>query len=294
VAFKQSKYLQFLDKHYGSVMIAPAIIFTVLMIAFPLVYAVFLSFQEFSFGQLPAFIGLENFRMLFDDPVFWNGFRITAILFFGGMVVELIAGLYIAVLLDQEIKAIRWLRTLLMTPFVMPAVVIGMIWLVMLDPSIGFVNYVLESIGLEKSLWLSSPTLVLPTFILIDAWQWTPLVALILLGGLRSLPKEPHEAALADGATPVQIFRYVTLPLLRPTIFVAAMIRSIDLLRIFDTIYVTTEGGPGYSSTSLNIYAFKRGFDYFEMGYASSIMLSLLVLVVAVNIILVSTKKGFQ
>ena len=291
MSFKQSKYIQFLDEHYGSVMIGPAIIFTVVMIAYPLVYAVFLSFREFSLGQLPAFVGLENFRTLLHDPIFWNGFKITVVLFFGGMAVELIAGLYIAILLDQEVKAIRWLRTLLMTPFVMPAVVVGMIWLVMLDPSIGFVNYVLECIGLEKSLWLSSPALVVPIFILIDAWQWTPLVALILLGGLRALPKEPHEAAMADGATSFQIFRYVTLPLLRPTIFVAAMIRSIDLLRIFDTIYVTTEGGPGYSSTSLNIYAFKRGFDYFEMGYASSIMLSLLIVVVTVNIILVNAKR---
>lgn len=289
---KHSKVGQFFDEHYGIVMISPAILFTLLLIAFPLLYAVFLSFHEFAFGQSPEFIWFENYKHLLSDKVFWNGFRVTAILFFGGLTVELIFGLYIAILLDQEIKGIRWLRTLLMTPFVMPAVVIGMMWLVILDPSIGLVNFFLESIGLEKSLWFSSPTLVLPTFIMIDAWQWTPLVALILLGGLRSLPKGPYEAAIADGASSFQIFRYITLPLLRPTIFVAAMIRSIDLLRIFDTIYVTTEGGPGYSSTSLNIYAFKQGFDYFEIGFASSIMLSLFFIVVVVNLVLAFTKRS--
>lgn len=279
------------EQHAKWIMLSPALTYTLLLIAFPVVFALYMSLHQYAFGHPSSFVGLKNYHKLFLDPLFWNGFRITMILFVGGLLVELIAGLYIAILLDKEIKAMRWIRTLLLSPFVMPPVAVGMIWLVILDPSIGLANFLLESLSLPPSNWLASPKAVIPTLIMIDAWQWTPLVALIILGGLRALPTEPYEAAIVDGATSWQIFRYITLPLLRPTIFAAAMLRSIDLLRIFDQIYVTTEGGPGYSSMSLNIYAFKTGFEYFDLGYASAIMLSLLIIVIIINILLACFRR---
>jgi multiple sugar transport system permease protein len=153
---------------------------------------------------------------------------------------------------------------------------------VILDPSLGAANYLLSQLGLPRGDWLASPHWVVPTIALIDTWQWTPFVALIVLGGLQTLPSEPYEAAYLDGATPFQVFVHITLPMLRATLLTAAILRSVDLLRFFDTIYITTQGGPGNSSTTLNIYAYKRGFEFFDIGYASAIMIALLGLVLAI------------
>jgi len=182
-------------------------------------------------------------------------------------------------LLDRSVWGRGLLRTILISPFVMPSVVVGMMWLVILDPSIGAANYLLESLALPRSTWLASPLLVVPTIALIDTWQWTPFVALIILGGMQVLPIEPYEAASIDGARRWQTFWYITLPLLRPAMITAATLRSVDLLRFFDTIYITTQGGPSNASTTLNIYAFRVGFEFFDIGYASAQMITLLAIV---------------
>jgi multiple sugar transport system permease protein len=155
-------------------------------------------------------------------------------------------------------------------------------WLVLLDPSLGPANYLLELLGLPKSDWLANPSIVVPVIALIDTWQWSPFIGLIVLGGLQALSEEPFEAAFLDGATRAQVFRYLTLPMLFPTLMTAATLRSVDLLRFFDIIYVTTQGGPGSASTTLNIYAYKRGFEFFDMGKASAIMIVLLLLVLVI------------
>jgi multiple sugar transport system permease protein len=168
----------------------------------------------------------------------------------------------------------------------MPSVVIGMMWMVVLDPSIGAANYLLQLMGLPPSTWLSSPHLVIPVIILIDTWQWTPFVALLVLGGVQTLPRSVYEAAGVDGISRRQVFLYITLPLLGPTLMTATVLRSVDLLRFFDLIYIVTNGGPGNASLTLNVYAFQRGIDYFDMGYASTLMivLSLVVFVVVIGL----------
>jgi multiple sugar transport system permease protein len=165
------------------------------------------------------------------------------------------------------------------SPFMMPPVVAGMMWLVILDPSLGAANYILQAFGLPPSEWLASPTWVIPTVALIDSWQWTPYVALIVLGGLQSLPPSVYEAAQIDGASPFKTFQRITLPLLMPTIVTAIILRSVDLLRFFDIIYITTQGGPGNASNTLNIYGFRVGFEFFNIGYASALMLTLTAIV---------------
>jgi multiple sugar transport system permease protein len=173
----------------------------------------------------------------------------------------------------------------------MPSVVVGMMWLVILDPSLGAANFVLQSLGLPPSNWLASPWMVVPTIALIDTWQWTPFVALIVLGGLQVLPIEPYEAAAIDGARPWQTFWYLTVPLLRPSLLTAATLRSVDLLRFFDTIYITTQGGPSNASTTLNIYAFRIGFEFFDIGYASALMITLLTIVLGAVMVFAQLRK---
>jgi len=201
-------------------------------------------------------------------------------------VLQLVLGTYLAVLLFNAKRLSGIVRSLFISPFMMPPVVAGMMWLVILDPSLGAANYVLTALGLPPSDWLASPTFVIPTIAFIDTWQWAPYVALIVLGGLQSLPPSVYEAAQIDGATPAKTFWRITLPLLMPTIVTAMILRSVDLLRFFDIIYITTQGGPGNASNTLNIYGFRVGFEFFNFGYASALMITLSVIVLGAVIAL--------
>ncbi len=260
-------------------MLVPAVAFTVLLIGIPFLYTIYLSFHEFTFGRQPVFNAGRDYLLMVQDRLFWNGLWITLDLYVLSLVLQMVFGLYLGLLLNRSIRGRGVLRTILISPFVMPSVVVGMMWLVILDPSLGAANYVLQSLGLPLSNWLASPWMVVPTIALIDTWQWTPFVALIVLGGLQVLPIEPYEAAAIDGARPWQTFWFLTVPLLRPSLLTAATLRSVDLLRFFDTIYITTQGGPSNASTTLNIYAFRIGFEFFDIGYASALMITLLAIV---------------
>ncbi|WJH37727.1 sugar ABC transporter permease (plasmid) [Aliirhizobium terrae] len=265
---------------------APAVIFTVAMIAFPVVYTIWLGFQSFSSSGEASYAGLSNYATLVKDGEFWNGLYVTFALYILSMILQLFFGIWLAMLLFHSKKLSGFLRSLLISPFMMPPVVAGMMWLVILDPSLGAANYLLEAAGLPASEWLASPTWVIPTVALIDTWQWAPYVALIVLGGLQSLPPSVYEAAQIDGASPTRIFWKITLPLLLPTIVTAAVLRSVDLLRFFDIIYITTQGGPGNASNTLNIYGFRVGFEFFNIGYASALMITLSAIVLVAVLML--------
>jgi multiple sugar transport system permease protein len=152
-------------------------------------------------------------------------------------------------------------------------------------------NYVLKKLGLTPQLWLSSLDMVLPSLMIVDIWEWTPMIALIVLAGMTTLPQEPYESALVDGASRWQIFRLITLPLLVPTIVVAMLLRMIDALKTFDLIYATTQGGPGIASETLNIYGYVLGFGFFKMGLGSALIMLFLLLVALVSLLFVYLRK---
>jgi multiple sugar transport system permease protein len=261
---------------------APAVLFTVGMIAFPVLYTVWLGFQTFSSTGRQSFAGLANYAKLAADHEFWHGLWVTLALYLLSLVLQLVLGIWLALILFHAKRLPGMVRSLFISPFMMPPVVAGMMWLVILDPSLGTANYILQRVGLPPSDWLASPTWVIPTVALIDTWQWAPYVALIVLGGLQSLPPSVYEAAQIDGASAFRTFRRITLPLLMPTIVTATILRSVDLLRFFDIIYITTQGGPGNASNTLNIYGFRVGFEFFNIGYASALMLTLTAIVFGV------------
>ena len=180
---------------------APAVVFTFLLIAFPFGYTIWMSLHEFSFGGTSTMTYGQNYLLMLDDAEFWNGLRITVVLYLLSLVMQLVLGTYVAILLHTSKRLSGIVRTLMISPFVLPPVVVGMMWLVVLDPSIGAANFLLTSVGLPRSDWLASPQWVIPTVALIDTWQWTPYVALIVLGGLQSLPSNVYEAAQIDGAS---------------------------------------------------------------------------------------------
>ena len=256
-------------------MMLPAVFFVAVMVIFPFGYALWLSLLDYKIGQTLSFVGLGNYKALAEDEQFWNGLRLTFILYAGAIVLQLVLGVALGLLL-QRLETFKGLiRTVLISPFMLPPVVVGMMSIVVLDPGMGVANFLLKSAGLPTSLFLASNDFVIFTVVMIDTWQWTPFVALIVLGGLQSLPTRVYEAAAIDGATGWRRFVYITLPLLGPTILTAAVLRSVDLLRFFDVIYITTQGGPGYASSTLNIYAYRKGFEFSDIGYASALMITL-------------------
>jgi multiple sugar transport system permease protein len=269
----------------------PAVVFTLALIAFPFGYTVWLSLQDVNMGSVPRFAGAANYVAMWRDVEFWNGLQITFGLYVLSLVLQLVLGTWVALLLHNAKRMSGLVRTLMISPFVLPPVVVGMMWLVILDPAIGAANWLLQEAGLPRSDWLASPLWVIPTVALIDTWQWTPYVALIVLGGLQSLPPNVYEAAQIDGASRARIFRRITLPLLLPTLVTAAILRSVDLLRFFDIIYITTQGGPGNASNTLNIYGFRKGFEFFEIGYASALMITLSTIVLGAVLVLTQARK---
>jgi multiple sugar transport system permease protein len=269
----------------------PAVIFVVLMVIFPFGYAFWLSLQDYRIGQAVKFIGIGNYTALIQDEQFWNGIKLTFILYITALILQLILGVGLGMLLHR-VQLMRGLvRTVMVSPFMLPPVVIGMMSIVILDPGMGVANYLLKAANLPTSLFLASTDYVIYTIVLIDTWQWTPFVALIVLGGLQSLPTKIYEAAAIDGATGWREFIYITLPLLGPTILTAAVLRSVDLLRFFDVIYITTQGGPGYASSTLNIYAYRKAFEFTDIGYAAALMITLSTIVFGVVLVFSQFRK---
>ena len=267
-------------------LVAPAVLFTLLLIAFPLLYTAWLSLQKVALGGGGSFVGAANYTHMLADGTFWNGLRVSFVLYALSLALQLVGGTYLALLLFNAKRMPNVLRSLLISPFMLPPVVAGMMFLVILDPSIGAANWLLQSVGLPPSAWLASPQWVVPTIALIDTWQWAPYVALIVLGGLQSLPPSVYEAAQIDGASAWRTFRRITLPLLLPTLATATILRSVDLLRFFDIIYITTQGGPADASDTLNVYGFRVGFEFFQFGYAAALAVTLTAIVLGAVLLL--------
>jgi multiple sugar transport system permease protein len=285
---------EFFERHFHRLLPLPAAATIASLIIFPLAFNVYMSFQSWfvSSATPPKFVGLQNFlEILGKDPRFWNSMWITTQFTLVTVGLELALGMAIALYLHKEFVGRGIVRTVMLLPMVSTPVAVALIWVIMFNPSLGILNYLLSLIGVKPILWLGHPRTALPSLIFMDVWKWTPFMVLILHSGLQSLPLTPFEAALIDGASRWQTFRYITLPLLRPTVAVALIFRTMDSLKTFDTIYVMTEGGPNNATEILNLYVFSAGFKYFHIGYAAALAVILLVFVLAVNLILIRARE---
>lgn len=286
--------LKWLDKYLKYVFTLPTIIFVLTMIVFPLVYTFQLSFFEWRLSRnVPReWVGLENYISLFSDERFlWAVLR--TLLFTGAAVMlQVIIGVTIALFLSREFWGKNGVKTMFLLPMVATPVAMALVWTLIYEPTIGIANLVLTNIGLPSLIWLGSESTALISLILVDIWQWTPMIMLITIAGVSALPIEPFESVLVDGATKWQTLWKITLPLLRPTITVAILLRLIDALKTFDIIYATTQGGPGFSTETLNILAYSYAFEYFHFGMASAILVLFfaLILIIAVLLILIKSK----
>jgi multiple sugar transport system permease protein len=283
---------QWLEQYPGAIFIGPAIVVLVLMLAFPFGYTAYLSlFDWFVASGPPRFAGLKNYIELLEDPRFLNAVVRTFEYTILAVVGEIVLGVALAVLMNRSFYGRGVMRTLLLLPMAATPVAIALVWLLMFDPATGVLNYLLGLVGLPASIWVNDPTLAIPALALVDIWQWTPLVLLIVLGGLASLPVEPYEAAKIDGASGLQTFIYITLPLLRPYIIVAALFRGIDALKTFDTIYVITRGGPAFASETLNLYIYSSAFEYLKMGYSSAMLVVFFLIVLGLSLVLIMVRR---
>ena len=177
------------------------------------------------------------------------------------------------------------------SPVSVPPVAIALVWTMMFHPQAGVLNFILTSVGLPPSMWSYDSATVIPTLVLVETWQWTPLVMLIVLGGLASLPTDPFEAARIDGASAWDMFRHLTVPLVWPHIIVATVIRTIDSLKAFDLIFVISGGGPGTSSETINLYLYQTAFAFYNMGYAAAMTVVFFIIILLISLVLFSSRQ---
>jgi len=270
-------------KYIPFVFISPALGILLFVVIYPLVYSLYLSTTNFSFGAVNTkFIGLENYLRIPKDSYFWNSLKITLIYTFVTSFVGFFIGFGLALSVNRIAKGKRFFRVSFVLPMTVPPVTTGIVWLLIFMPEFSFINYGLSVLGIKGPQWLLRPGWALVSVMIAQIWQWIPFFTLILTAGLLALPQEPYEAALIDGASRWQIFRFLTLPLLRPLILLILLIKIMESFKVFDIVYVMTYGGPARSTQVLSFFIYLTGISYRYLGYASSLSYIMLIVVVII------------
>lgn len=269
----------------------PAVLIIASVIVFPWLFTLYMSAQDWKIGGGQEFVGLQNFVDLARDPRFIESMGHTFYYTVLAVVLPILFGTAAALVFHREFPFRGLLRTIFVMPMMATPVAVALVWTMMFHPQLGVLNYLLSAVGIGPQAWVYSPDTVIPTLILVEVWHWTPLVMLIVLGGLAGLPREPYESALIDGANAWHMFRHITLPLVWPFIMVAIVIRTIDALKAFDTIFVITQGGPGTASETLNIFLYLQAFQFYKIGYASAVVVIFFVIIIMLSLLLLYARQ---
>ena len=271
-----------LENRYAQVvLLAPAAAILAGITVVPIIYALGVSFTEYQLDStIREFAGLRHYARALGDSRFWNGLGSTVKFAIGALLFEIVLGMVIALGMNR----IRWgsglMRSLIIIPMLSTPVVVALLWILMLNPQYGLINYLFGVIGLPPQTWLSEPKYALWALVLVDIWEWTPFAVLILFAGLQSIPPEIYEAAEIDGAGAFQIFLRVTFPSLQSFILVVTVFRFMDAFRWFDTIAVITKGGPGSSTETWSLYGYFTAFEFLDMGYSAALGVLMLLVVI--------------
>ena len=277
-------------RHYAW-FVVPAAVVVVAVIVFPWAFTLYVSAFDWRLGGGRSWVGFGNYEKLFADARFgWAVLRTLAYTALA-VVLPMLFGLAAALCFHRRFPLRGLARTVFILPMMATPVAVALVWTMMFHPQLGVLNWLLAQVGLPPSLWVYSADTVIPTLVLVEVWHWTPLVMLLILGGLASLPIDPYEAAKIDGASPWQAFRHITLPLLAPFIVVALIIRTIDALKAFDTIYVITQGGPGQASETINIFLYLQAFAFYNVGYASAVVVVFFTIIMLLAALLLWTRQ---
>lgn len=260
----------------------PALFVITAVTIYPLIYSVWISLRQWNISRPyygNNFVGLRNFLDILTDGNFWNSMKVTGLFVFWSVSIEFLIAMGLALLLYKEIRGKNIIRAVLIIPMIVCPSVVALIWKYLLNDTFGILTILMKRIGFQNVHWYGDLKTALPTMILIDVWEWTAFLFIILLSGLVSLPVSLYEAARIDGANNWKLFRFITLPLMKPVILIVLFLRILDALRTFDIVWILTRGGPSHATELISISIFREGLHFFNVGYASAISLILLFIV---------------
>lgn len=274
--------------------IFPALFFVLLVGIFPLLYSLYVSFHQYNIAktQIPfKFVGFYNYIRLLCDPIFWNSFKLTFIFVIIAVTLELVLGTCLALLLLNDIKGRNIFRSLFLIPMVITPIAVGLMGRFIFDDNVGIVNYFLRIFKLPTPIWYGNPKIALTTMIILDVWEWTSFIFILVLAGLMAIPKEYYEAAKVEGANFFGELFKITLPTLRNVFLLAVMIRVIDAFKEFDKIYIMTKGGPNFATDLISIRAYTIAFKEFNIGLGTAFSIMILILMIILGTFLIRIIK---
>ncbi|RWM74216.1 MAG: sugar ABC transporter permease [Mesorhizobium sp.] len=274
--------------------VVPALVVVGAVIVFPWAFTLWMSVNRWTLGKSRSFAGMENYLRLASDPRFWESLVHTLTYTSLSVAAPMLLGTVAALIFDARFPLRGLLRGVFVMPMMATPVAVALVWTMMFHPQLGVLNYLLSLVGIPAQEWIFNAKTVIPSLVAVETWQWTPLVMLIVLGGLASVPREPFESAEIDGANAWQQFRYLTLPMIAPFLMIALIIRTIDALKSFDIIYAMTQGGPGTASETINIYLYNTAFSYYDIGYGSAMAVVFFIVIVALSFIVLMLRQRSQ
>jgi multiple sugar transport system permease protein len=283
----------FVDRHLPLLFPLPALATMAAIITLPMAWLVWLSLHDWQLTspRPMEFVGLRNYQQLFADVRFLGGLKVTAIFTIVSVALQILCGLGLALLLNRSFYGKAVARTAVLLPMMATPVAVALVWRIIFSPELGVLNWLLRLVGHPGFLWIAHPSTALASLIMVDVFRETPFTVMVLLAGLAALPREPYEAAEIDGASAWQRFWHITLPLLRSAIIVALIFRAIFTIKVFDVIYVMTQGGPAYSTENFAVFAYLQAFTYWRMGYASAAAVLFFLLILAVVLPMIAWRR---
>jgi multiple sugar transport system permease protein len=278
-------------RRLGRLMVLPLIVILGAIFLYPVLFTARISLQDYRLNALGdvRFIGLDHYVSLLSNNTFITAMRNTAVFVVVAVGLELVIGLTLALLVHRQIRLRNLTRSILLAPMFVTPIAVGLMFRFLLNQQLGLVPPLLQAVGIEIDFF--GPRLALLSLAFIDVWQWTPLIFLMMLAGLESLPKQPFEAAKVDGASAWFTFRRVTLPMLRPAIVVAVIIRTLDALRVFEYVFAITRGGPGEATETIQFLIYRVGFQFFRLGEAAAMAYVLVAVVLVLVAVLVRLSR---
>ena len=286
----RTAYQSTTDKALSWLFVMPVIIILLLAAFIPLGWGLYLSFFRYKLNMpsVTAFIGLKNYLNIFTDELTILSLRNNLIFAGVSVSIELLVGVVVAMMLCGDTRLSRGLVSILMVPMIIAPVAAGTLWRMMLDRTYGVINYLLSFVGVPPILWLGDPKIALYTVAFVDAWLYIPFVAVLILSSIKAMPTSFLDAARVDGASPWKVFWRIILPIVSPVIIIVAMLRFIDAFKVFDTIFVMTQGGPGNATEMLPTYIYRQGIKFLNIGYSSA---TAIVFVIAMSIVAYAFQK---
>lgn len=286
------------NRALATTFLLPAVIVLFSVTIYPMLYALWLSFRSYDLAKpfIPrVFVGIANYQEILTSSPFFHSLWTTFKLMGATLTVQLVLGLGLAYLVTRPIPGMAAVRTLLMIPMMIAPVIVGLVWLFLYFPELGYLNYFLSSIGIDPVGWITSTDWALVAIAIADIWQWTPFFMMGIAASIQSMPPEPLEAAKIDGNANWDVFFHIALPQLKPVLISLLFLRAIDAFKIYDIIFVLTKGGPGDSTEALSLFIYRQSFTFWRMGVgAAASFVSLIIIVVLITLFFRSLQKNPQ